>query len=160
VYYLIPNLNMPAQINRILLLFIVFIGLFLLVRHFLIPETYGQYGHYRGASLDEIASREMTFADVEDCKACHSDILEKLENEMHAGLSCLICHGPGRVHVEDPQLGNINKDSGREFCGRCHDIHPSRPADVINQVDILTHHTEKTNCIECHNPHALWEGME
>ncbi len=98
---------MPAQLNRILLLFIAFIGLFLLVRHFLIPDTFGQYGHYRGDSLEDNMSREMTYADKEDCFACHSDIQEKLENEMHAGLSCLICHGPGRRHVEDPQIGNI-----------------------------------------------------
>ncbi len=77
---------MPAQLNRILLLFIAFIGIFLLVRHFLIPETFGQYGHYRGESLIDVASREMTFADREDCYACHDDIQEKLENEMHAGL--------------------------------------------------------------------------
>ncbi len=151
---------MPAQINRILLLFIVFIGLFLVVRHFLIPETFGQYGHYRGDSLIDNAGREKTFADAEDCHACHSDILEKLESEMHAGLSCLICHGPGRIHVEDPQSGNIAKESGREFCGRCHDSHPARSNDVVFQVDINTHHTEKTDCIECHNPHTLWEGME
>ena len=151
---------MPAQINRILLLFVAFIGLFLIVRHFLIPDSFGQYGHYRGESLNDISSRETVFADKEDCYACHDDILEKLENEMHAGLSCLICHGPGGAHVEDPQLGNINKESGREFCGRCHDINPARSTDVVFQVDILTHHTELTDCIECHNPHTLWEGLE
>jgi hypothetical protein len=102
----------------------------------------------------------MTFADKEDCYACHDDIQEQLENEMHAGLSCLICHGPGDTHVEDPQLGNITKESGREFCGRCHDINPARSMDVVFQVDISTHHTEKKDCIECHNPHTLWEGME
>lgn len=151
---------MPVQINRILLLIITFVGLFLLIRFFLIPDSFGQYGHYRGDSLLDNESRALVFADVEDCKACHSDILETLENEMHAGLSCLICHGPGGRHVEDPQLGNIAKESGREFCGRCHDIHPARSTDMVFQVDILTHHTEKTDCIECHNPHALWEGME
>lgn len=160
MYYLIQFLIMPAQINRILLLFFAFIGLFLIVRHFLIPESFGQYGHYRGDSLIENAEKDKIFADAQDCHACHSDILEKLENEMHAGLSCLICHGPGRTHVEDPQLGNIAKESGREFCGKCHDIHPARRGDVVFQVDISTHHTEKTDCIECHNPHALWEGME
>ncbi len=151
---------MPAQLNRILLLFVAFIGLFLLVRHFLVPETFGQYGHYRGASLDEIASREMGFADPEDCKACHDDISEKLENEMHAGLSCLICHGKGKVHVEDPQLGNIDKEGGREFCGRCHEFHPARSLDVVFQVDLQTHNIEATDCTDCHNPHSLWEGME
>ncbi len=49
-----------------------------------------------------------------------------------------------RTHVEDPELGNITKESGREFCGRCHDINPARSTDVVFQVDIKTHHTEKT----------------
>ncbi len=102
----------------------------------------------------------MTYADREDCHACHSDIQETLESEMHAGLSCLICHGPGGAHVEDPMAGNITKESGREFCGRCHDINPARPIDVVFQVDVQTHHTEKKDCIECHNPHKLWEVME
>lgn len=151
---------MPAQLNRILLLFLAFIGLFLLVRHFLIPDTFGQYGHYRGESLNDNSSIEMVYADKEDCLACHPDISENLESEMHAGLSCLICHGPGREHAEDPQLGNITKESGREFCGRCHDINPARPIDVVFQVDIQAHHSEKTNCIDCHDPHLLWEGRE
>lgn len=151
---------MPAQLTRILLLFIVFIGLFLLARHFLIPESFGQYGHYRGNSLLDNESREMNYADREDCYACHSDILETLESEMHSGLSCLICHGPGSAHVEEPMLGNITKESGREFCGRCHDINPARPIDVVFQVDIKTHHTEKQDCIECHDPHKLWEVAE
>jgi len=151
---------MPTQLNRILLLFIAFIGLFLLVRHFLIPDTFGQYGHYRGDSLEENKSRKTVFANREDCFTCHTEIQEKLEGEMHAGLSCLICHGPGGAHVEDPQLGNIEKESGREFCGRCHDTNPARSTDLVYQVDIHTHHPEKTDCIDCHNPHTLWEGME
>src|SRR5210317_1832130 len=101
---------MPAQLTRILSLFIVFIGLFLLARHLLIPESFGQYGHYRGNSLLDNESVELTYADREDCYACHSDILEELESEMHAGLSCLICHGPGGAHVEDPMAGNITKE--------------------------------------------------
>jgi len=34
---------MPPQIKRLLPLFVVFIGLFLLARHFLIPESFGKY---------------------------------------------------------------------------------------------------------------------
>lgn len=151
---------MPAQLKRLIPLFIVFIGLFLVVRHLLIPESFGQYGHYRGNSLLDNANVAMVYADKEDCHACHSDMLEQLENEMHAGLSCLICHGPGREHAEDPQAGNIAKESGRAFCGRCHDIHPAKSLEVVFQVDILTHHTEKNDCIDCHNPHTLWEGLE
>jgi hypothetical protein len=151
---------MPVQINRILILFAATIGLFFLARHFLVPDSFGQYGHYRGKALEEIAAPDPVYADKEDCRACHDDVAAKLDGEMHAGLSCLICHGTGRAHVEDPQVGNIDKESSREFCGRCHDIHPARSLDVVFQVDLQTHNIEAENCTDCHNPHSLWEGME
>ncbi len=151
---------MPIQLKRLLPLFIIFIGLFLIVRHFLVPDTFGQYGHYRGDALIDNASRNLVHASKEDCHECHSDIQEKLENDMHASLSCLVCHGPGLMHVADPLAENIEKMSGRTFCGRCHQLNAARSTDMIYQIDIATHHTEKDNCIECHNPHEVWEGLE
>jgi len=79
---------------------------------------------------------------------------------MHAELSCLICHGPGQVHVDNPEAENIQKESGRDFCGRCHDLNAAKSTNIITQVDITTHNTEIKNCIECHNPHEVWEGIE
>ena len=150
---------MPAQLKRLIPLFIIFIGLFLIARYLLIPDSFGQYGHYRGDSLIDNASREIVFASREQCVECHEEMQEKLENGVHADLSCLTCHGPGLAHVNDPFEAEISKESGREFCGRCHNINAARPIDVIFQVDIKTHHTEKQNCIECHNPHEVWEGL-
>ncbi len=106
------------------------------------------------------ASRNSVHASKEDCFLCHDDIQAIVENDSHAGLSCLICHGPGLEHVDNPEADNILKKSGREFCGKCHHLNAARSADIIIQVDINTHHTEKDNCIECHNPHEVWEGME
>ena len=151
---------MPAQLRRLIPLFVVFISLFLLIRHFLVPDTFGQYGHYRGDALIDNSLKEMVHASKEDCYDCHSDIQEKLENDMHAELSCLICHGPGLEHVDNPEAENIRKESGRVFCGRCHHLNAAKSTDIIYQVDIATHHIEKENCIECHNPHEVWEGME
>lgn len=150
---------MPTQLKRLIPLFIIFIGLFLIVRYLLIPDSFGQFGHYRGDSLIDNASKEIVFATKESCFECHDDIQEKLENDMHAELSCLTCHGPGQAHVNDPFEGKITKESGREFCGRCHHINAARSIDVVYQVDIKTHNAEM-NCIECHNPHEVWEGME
>ena len=76
---------MPAQLRRLIPLFILFIGIFLLIRHFLVPDTFGQYGHYRGNSLEENASLETVYADVEDCKACHYEVQELLENDPALG---------------------------------------------------------------------------
>ncbi|MEN8226576.1 MAG: cytochrome c3 family protein [Bacteroidota bacterium] len=151
---------MPAQLKRLIPLFIIFVGLFLIVRYFLVPDSFGQYGHYRGESLKDNASKEVVFASREQCYDCHEDMQEKLENDVHSDLSCLTCHGPGLAHVTDPIEAKISKESGREFCGRCHDMNAARPIDVVLQVDIKTHHTEKQDCIECHNPHQVWEGLE
>ena len=151
---------MPPQLKRLIPLFVAFIGLFLIIRYLLIPDSFGQYGHYRGDSLIDNASKEVVFASREQCIECHEDVKEKLENDVHADLSCLTCHGPGLAHVDNPEADNIIKESGREFCGRCHHINAARPIDVVFQVDIKTHHTENDNCIECHNPHQVWEGLE
>lgn len=151
---------MPTQLKRLIPLFIVFIGLFLIVRSLLIPDSFGQYGHYRGDALLDNASLEKVFTTKESCFECHDDIREKLENDVHADLSCLVCHGPGLIHADNPEADNILKESGREFCGRCHKLNVARPMDVVFQVDIKTHHIEIENCIDCHNPHEVWEGLQ
>jgi len=151
---------MPPQIKRLIPLFVIFIGLFLVIRHFLIPDSFGQFGHYRADALEEIAGKEMVFADPEDCKACHDDILEKISKSEHRGLSCLICHGPGLEHVNNPQTGNIVKPGSRNFCGKCHEYNITKPIDVIFQVDLSEHNPDFENCTDCHNPHNLWEGLE
>lgn len=151
---------MPPQLRRLIPMFAVFIALFLLVRHFLVPDTFGEYGFYRGDALIDIASQEPVLASKDECSDCHWDMREKLDNDMHAGLTCLICHGPGTDHVENPEADNIEKHSGRVFCGRCHQYNAAKSPYVINQIDVKTHHTELDNCIECHNPHEVWEGME
>jgi len=150
---------MPTQLKRLIPLFIVFIGLFLIIRSLLIPDSFGQYGHYRGDALKDNASKANVFATKESCYDCHDDIREILEDDMHADLSCLACHGPGLVHVDNPEADNIIKESGREFCGRCHKFNAARPMDVVFQVDIKDHHPEKENCIECHNPHEVWADL-
>jgi len=150
---------MPPQLRRLIPLFVIFIGLFLVIRHLLVPDTFGQYGHYRGDALIDNASMEPVHATREACYDCHSDIREKLENDLHGELSCLICHGPGLVHIDNPEAQNIDKKGDREFCGKCHQFNAARSLEVIYQVDIATHHTEKENCIECHNPHEVWEGL-
>jgi hypothetical protein len=150
----------PPQIKRLVPLFMIFIGLFLVIRHFLVPDTFGQLGHYRADALGEIAAKEMVYGDPEDCKACHDDILEKISNSEHAGLSCLICHGPGLEHAGDPQLGNIHKPAGRDFCGKCHAYNSARPADAVFQVNLDEHNTDFENCTDCHNPHDVWEDLQ
>lgn len=151
---------MPPQLKVLLSLFAIFIITFLVIRHFLVPDSFFEYGHYRGNSLIDNANKELVFATKATCIECHPDINEKLLSDLHSGLSCVVCHGPGLAHANEPDSSNIVKKSGRENCGRCHSINPARSKDVITQIDVAEHHKEKNDCIECHNPHQVWELKE
>ena len=151
---------MPPQLRILLFLFTIFIVAFIIVRRLLIPDTFGDIGHYRADALIDVANSEIVFASKEDCIDCHDDIYEMLLSDMHAGLSCVVCHGPGLEHVNSMEPKDILKQSGREHCARCHAINPARPTNVITQIDPAEHNIEFDNCTECHNPHQVWELME
>ncbi len=152
---------MPVQLKTLLPLFAVFIIAFLVARHFLIPESFGKYGFYRADAIDEVALLPIKYAGKAVCIDCHTIEAEQLASDMHAGLSCELCHGPNAKHAEDYEVKEfLIKDGSRESCGRCHSLNLARKTEVIKQIDINTHHPLKENCIECHNPHAVWEIKE
>ncbi len=49
--------------------FLVFWG----IRGFVVPKTFGQYGHYRAAAMTDIAAHPVKFAGHEACEGCHTD---------------------------------------------------------------------------------------
>ena len=51
-----------GHLFRFVYLFVIAFAVFLVVRHFVVPKTFGEYGHYRGAAIAEIAARPMHFA--------------------------------------------------------------------------------------------------
>jgi ribosomal protein L37AE/L43A len=150
---------MPLQLQRILLLFAVFIFLFLLIRYFAIPDSFGQYGHYRGASLDENSMKTVKYISQEECTQCHAEIAELITDGLHDIVKCQICHGPGYLHKDTLNYVSMLKPNTREHCSICHQTLAGRPSYWINQVDIREHNIEK-NCIECHNPHEPWMELE
>jgi len=152
---------MPVQLKTLIPLFALFILLFLIARHFLVPDSFGKYGHYRADSMDEIAALPVHYAGSSLCIDCHDTEGEMLKSDQHAGLSCEGCHGPNAKHADDYEVKEfLVKDGSRKFCGRCHTINAARKLENVIQVDIVEHHPEKENCIDCHNPHAVWEIKE
>ncbi len=152
---------MPVQLKRLIPLFVLFIAIFLVARHFLVPESFGKYGHYRANSIDEIGALPINYAGKSTCVECHDTEAEMLASDQHTGLSCEVCHGPNAKHADDYEFkDDLVKNGSREFCGRCHSINAARNPEVITQVDIKEHHPEKENCIDCHNPHAVTELKE
>ncbi len=147
---------MPEQVKRLLILSVILVGSFLILRSFLIPDSFGEFGHYRGDALDDIQSLEVKYQGEAVCLDCHEDYGELKNEDLHAEISCESCHGPGWKHVEDPSAENIILPEGRAFCGLCHDKNAARDQRIVAQVDLNEHNTESL-CVECHNPHAPWQ---
>jgi hypothetical protein len=153
------NFNIPRHIKRLILVFAAFIALFILARHFLVPASFGKYGHYRAASLEENAQFEIHYAGQQACFECHQDIQDLKLQDVHSLIHCETCHGPGQKHVLSGEASDIIKPSGREFCGSCHQNNSARLTDAVFQVDLAKHNIGK-NCTECHNPHQPWAMLK
>ena len=76
--------------------------LFLTLRGFLVPRSFGQYGHYRGSAIKETAWLPISYAGHQVCEGCHVDILEVKSKGVHKGVACEGCHGPLAKHADDP----------------------------------------------------------
>ena len=150
------NSKIPLHIKRLILVFAIFISLFLLARHVLQPASFGKYGPYRADAMVDAAKIEIHYAGEKACFECHQDIEDLKATDVHSGVHCETCHGPGQKHVISGDKADILKPAGREFCGKCHMVNAAKQKDAVNQVD-LTKHNVKKNCIECHNPHQPWE---
>ena len=141
--------KMPPQILRLVLLTLGIVGSYLIARQLLTPASFRDYGFYRGAALEEMASRTPVFAGKKACDECHSDLLQKLAKGNHKTLSCEDCHGISRDHAGNPDV--TPKKLTGSYCLRCHEANPSRPV-WFHQITVKDHYTGQ-KCTECHVPH-------
>jgi hypothetical protein len=142
--------KIPPQISRLILLTLLIVATYFIARYFLVPESFGQYGWYRGAALEEIASLEPTYAGSKSCEDCHSDQVTVKAKGAHKTIRCESCHGPALAHTEDPNISPPKLDA--KFCLRCHTAEPARPAK-FPQINPADHYSDQT-CRDCHLPHA------
>jgi len=164
--------KMPPQIFRLVLLTIGIVGSYVIACQLLAPASFGDYGFYRGAALEEMASRAPVFAGKKACDECHEDVLQKLAKGEHKTLSCEACHGVSQPHVVNPNIEpGETREAGREtasatasanperksikltgsHCIRCHEANPSRPS-WFHQITVKNHYPGQ-KCTECHMPH-------
>lgn len=124
---------------------------FFVIRGFIVPRSFGQYGHYRGAAISEIAAHPVRFAGHETCETCHSDIAATKSAGKHAHVNCEACHGPLAKHADDPSIDPGKPDTA-VLCVRCHAASAARPKD-FPQVD-AAEHSGGVPCQTCHQPHS------
>ncbi len=143
---------MPQQVPRLLAVFVLAVVGLIIARSILVPETFGDVGHYRAAAIDSVIAHEKKYAGHQECALCHSSIAEERLASNHRGVRCEVCHGPAADHVAAPM--NVKPDAPRErgFCVLCHEYNPSRPTG-FPQIEPVSHNP-LTPCMSCHDPHA------
>lgn len=124
---------------------------FLVIRHAVVPPSFGRNGHYRAAALDDIAARPVAFAGREACEACHDDIAQMKKEARHARLGCEACHGALQAHADDPSSNHATKPDTATLCVRCHEADSAKPK-WFPQV-VSADHKGAAPCGSCHNPH-------
>jgi len=143
---------MPQQVPRLLAVFAIAIGALLIARRLLIPETFGDLGHYRAAAVDTIAARPVKYAGRQQCSLCHNALAGRHAGGNHAGVSCEVCHGPAAAHTQAPMDTKPEIIRERRLCTTCHAFNPSRPLGFA-QIDTVAHNP-RLPCIGCHQPHT------
>lgn len=141
-----------GHLFRLAAVFVAGLLIFLVIRGFLVPKSFGQFGHYRADAVTEIAARPIKFAGHESCEGCHADVLDKKKNGKHAGVNCEACHGPQAQHVDDPTSVKPAKLDTAVLCARCHEANAAKPRN-FPQVDTEEHSTGLP-CDTCHQPHS------
>ena len=140
-----------GHIFRFAGLFVLAFLVFLVIRGYVVPKSFGQYGHYRGNSIGEIAARPVRFGGHQACETCHVDVLDAKKNGKHAHVNCEACHGPLANHGDDPASVIPPKLETAVLCVRCHAASAAKPKG-FPQVAAEEHSTGLP-CETCHQPH-------
>lgn len=131
---------------------------FLGLRSFFVPHSFGEYGHYRGDAIGEIASLPVHFAGHDSCESCHTDQQEEKSKGKHAKLSCEACHGPQAKHAnaDDPGTVMPPKPNAAVLCAQCHEASAAKPQWFPQVASV--EHAGGDSCISCHSPHNPTEA--
>lgn len=144
---------MHQQLWRLAGVFVVAGGTLVAARHYLIPATFGQDGHYRAAAVATILARPVRYAGRTECADCHAEVVDSGRTGNHRGVSCEVCHGPGAVHAESGgDTATRPMAPPRQLCVVCHAYDPSRPTG-FPEIDPVEHNALKA-CTKCHQAHA------
>jgi len=141
---------LPKHIVRLIVLLVSLGVLALLAKWYFTADTFYEYGHYRAASVSEIAAQEPVFQTPRYCQTCHQERHAQWSAGNHKSVICEVCHGAAQGHPQNGKLP-IPKDTAK-LCSLCHEEMPGRPR-TQPQIDVARH-AGGQQCIVCHNPHA------
>jgi uncharacterized CHY-type Zn-finger protein len=141
-----------GHLFRMAAVFLVGVIAFVVLRTAFVPRSFGQYGHYRGKAIAEIAALPISYAGHQVCEGCHTDVLDVKSKGIHKGVACESCHGPLAKHADDPASVQPAKLDTAKLCVRCHEANIAKPKNFPQVVS--AEHSGGAPCDTCHQPHS------
>jgi len=153
---------MPKHIVRLLSLVTVFAIVAFSAKHFLIPDSFYKYGHYRGNAVAEIASKVPKLKGSASCESCHKAVYAEWTAGIHrkatrnnavmgvvykSGPGCEVCHtGPAGNHPSKEAMPLSIEDRVTTITHK-HILHP---ADLPGRNLLLSPQDMRSVCLNCH----------
>lgn len=134
-------------------LFVVGLALFLVARKVLVPEGFGELGHFRTGAIADNRAPKLVHAGRAACAECHSEEPDRLKTGGHRGVGCEACHGALGAHAAGETDEKPARPDAGKLCLGCHRQSVSKPAG-FPQVDPKEHGDGSGSCGGCHDPHA------
>ncbi len=155
---------MPKHIVRLLALIAVVAVVVFSVKKFLVPDSFYQYGHYRGNAVAEIASKAPKLQGSASCQSCHKEAYAVWTSGIHRkatkdnkvqgvvvkyGPGCEVCHtGPAGNHPSKEPMPLSVEDRVTSITHLEHKVHP---ANVPGRNLMLDPESMRGVCLNCHD---------
>lgn len=156
-----PLLHAKHVFRAAILLLAVLIAM-VLGRSLFVPDTWGEFGPYRGAAVAEFRDKPVRHGGDDACGVCHDEEFAEHAAGVHAQVRCELCHGPVALHAdleEGEVLAEMPIHRSDELCELCHRRLEARPA-AFPQIDVREHVVSNGGeltanaCFDCHDPHS------
>jgi len=154
------SLRHAKHVFRAFLLLLIALVALVLGRDLLVPPTFGQYGHYRAANVEQQRNLPVRHGGDESCRPCHAAQFDAHAAGPHQKVRCEVCHAPVAVHAAGgKKIAAMPVRKTAELCSLCHDRLAARPS-AQPQIQWKQHVVEKGGepsleaCFDCHDPHS------
>jgi cytochrome c553 len=153
---------MPKHIVRLLGLVTVIAIVVFSAKHFLTPDSFYQYGHFRGNAVAEIASKVPKLDGSASCEQCHKAVYAEWTAGIHrkatrnnaiqgvvykSGPGCEVCHtGPAGNHPSKEAMPLSIEDRVTTITHK----HMDHPANVPSRKLLLSPEDMRSVCLNCH----------
>ena len=154
---------MPKHIVRLLILIAVIATIAITAKRFLRPDSFYQYGHYRGNAVAEIAAKVPKLQGSASCQTCHKEVYTEWTAGIHRkatkdnkvqglvikyGPGCEVCHtGPAGNH---PSKEPMPLSLEYKVTTITHLEHKVHPANVPGRNLMLKPEDMRNLCLNCH----------